>query len=131
VSEGVMTYAQCMDEADKRGLDVRVPKNNELFIDIDSEEQLAMFHRQLAVFLKRTDAAWSMRPSPGGLPYHVHIVVTLTKRVVTNAERILLQAVLGSDPMRELLSWERIEIGDPHPTLFFEKRVPAVLVEDK
>ena len=127
MSEGVMTYAQCMDEADKRGLDVRVPKNNELFIDIDSEE-LTTFHRQLAVFLKRTDAAWSVRPSPSGKPYHVHIVVTLTKRTVTNGERILLQAVLGSDPMRELLSWERIGIGDPHPTLFFEKRVPAVLV---
>ena len=36
-------------------------------------------------------------------------------------EHLFLQAVLGSDPVRELLSWGRARNGCPYPTLFFEK----------
>lgn len=36
-------------------------------------------------------------------------------------EKLFLQAVLGSDPVRELLSWGRARNGCPYPTLFFEK----------
>ena len=40
---------------------------------------------------------------------------------VANVERIALQAVLGSDRMREFLSLYRHLNGDTDPTLFFEK----------
>lgn len=39
-----------------------------------------------------------------------------------NVQRLFLQAVLGSDPVRELLSWGRARNGCPHPTLFFERK---------
>ena len=39
--------------------------------------------------------------------------------VVSEMERCLLQALLGSDPKRELLSWNRI--GAEVVTCFFEK----------
>jgi hypothetical protein len=35
-------------------------------------------------------------------------------------EKLFLQAALGSDPVRELLSWGRARNGCPYPTLFFE-----------
>ena len=60
-----------------------------------------------------------VRPSPSGRPGRHHVVVTMP-RPVSPMERIALQAILGSDPIREMLSWFRIERGIEEPTIFFE-----------
>ena len=49
-----------------------------------------------------------------------HIVVTLP-RDITNIERLLWQAILGSDLRREAHSYRNMLRGDERPTLFFEK----------
>lgn len=41
---------------------------------------------------------------------------------VWEMEKLFLQAALGSDPVRELLSWGRARNGCPYPTLFFEEK---------
>jgi hypothetical protein len=46
----------------------------------------------------------------------------LGPRDLTPIERVTLQTILGSDPKREFLSFNRIENGDEHPTLFFERK---------
>jgi hypothetical protein len=54
-------------------------------------------------------------PIIGGIPgFH---------RSLPGLERLFLQVCLGSDPVRELLSWGRARNGAPYPTLFFEKTV--------
>lgn len=50
---------------------------------------------------------------------HRHITLTLSNNI-SDVERILLQAILGSDPKRELLSYIRILRNIPQPTAFFE-----------
>jgi|ERR1700722_139612 len=109
-------------EAEERGCVVVVPKANELFVDIDTKEQFDMFTRCLEV-LRRTEkctATWT--ESPSGEPHHFHMIVSLERDVKDPLERITLQACLGSDPMREMLSWQRYKCGDNVPTLFFEKK---------
>lgn len=113
--------SEAIAEAQANGLYVRWPGKRELLIDIDSCEGKATFEKNfkildqyfLGMVVKR-------EPSRSGDDCHEHITVGLPL-AVSPIERIALQAALGSDPTRELLSYGRYIDGDPHPTLFFEK----------
>jgi hypothetical protein len=59
-------------------------------------------------------AKW--KPSKSGLP-HRHVVVASPRNMLSPAKRIALQAILGSDPLREMLSMFRYLNGDPYPSL--------------
>lgn len=117
------TLEEAIDIASAKGCVVRIPGPRELFLDIDSEEANANFERLRkacpAGLIGRVDRT----PSPSGRPGHYHIVVTLLRDLKSDSERVLLQACLGSDPMRELLSWRRIENGSDSASvsIFFEK----------
>lgn len=108
------------------GFVVRYPDTDELYIDIDDEQQYAAFLKSWAIF-ERDMAGVQMlgkptyteTPSRSGLPSR-HIIVALPFEV-TDEERIMWQAALGSDPVRELLSALRHQRGDVHPTLFVER----------
>lgn len=98
------------------------PQPNELQLDIDSEEDYARFERVFYLLVALTDADIGCKtaPSKSGLPRrHVTISLPFT---VTDVERILLQACLGSDGRRELYGFRRWLAGDPQPTVFIEKR---------
>jgi hypothetical protein len=122
----VKTYAEVRSEiaheqAKKLGLVVVEPKPNELFVDLDSEEQCAAFDKCIAIFEKRHRCLWTKRPSPSGEPHHFHVRVRLLAETIDAQTRVLYQATLGSDPVRECLSLQRLALGDTMPTLFFEK----------
>jgi len=108
-------------KAEKKGLKVIVPEDNQLQIDIDDENQLAVFEERIKKLkthnfeIKDVKIQESISGSP-----HRHIYITLEEHF-TDLERIFLQLFLGSDPVRELLSYERIREGDEYPTLFLEK----------
>jgi hypothetical protein len=108
-------------EATKKECIIVRPKANELFIDIDNESQLGSFSKAIQVFAKTHVCTYQTRPSSSGKPNRYHIVVTLDQETVDARTRILYQAVLGSDPVREILSLLRLEKDDPMPTIFFEK----------
>ncbi len=104
-----------------KGLRVVYPASSELQIDIDSTEQLNTFWRLLAVFARnRSVTGVRVSPSPSGRDGRYHVTVTLGVNLVDAMQRVCLQSLLGSDPVREMLSWERVLNADPHPTLFFE-----------
>jgi hypothetical protein len=80
------------------------------------------FDRGMDVMIKHFNAqVIKSTPSRSGLPKR-HLIVRLN-RPVSNAERIALQAALGSDPVREILGIVRVQHNDPHPTLFLESKV--------
>src|ERR1700733_13072486 len=111
-------------EAEKRGHRIVAPLANQLFIDIDTKEQLEHFIQAVGVVNERPDVEPLIKryvdaPSPSGEPFHRHITVTLVRDVEDERERILYQALLGSDPMRELLSYQELRMGDACPTVFF------------
>ncbi len=117
------TLAEALAIAAEKGCVVRVPGPRELFIDIDSEEANANFERLLKACPPGLVERFERAPSPSGAPGHYHVVVLLSRDVKSDTERVLLQAVLGSDPMRELLSWRRIENGSDSASvsIFFER----------
>lgn len=116
------------EQAERDGnLEVILPAANELQIDIDNEDNEQFFHQNLPKVSEYVGVyTWEEGPSRSGEPERKHITVKLN-RDVTPLERILLQAVLGSDLRRELLSYCRWTIDDPHPTLFFEKKFAGFL----
>ncbi len=112
------------------GFIVIYPKNNELLIDLDTEEQVSQFERLITILSENYpelivpqtidgresySISWT---SKGGEPGK-HVKITLS-RDLSPIERIAFQAALGSDPVRELLSLIRLEKRDFKPTLFVE-----------
>lgn len=104
------------------GLRVRLPADDELFVDIDSDEA---FNTMVAMrdVLRESGFGLTLRwitDSKSGYP-HQHVCL-VAWRALTPLERVALQACLGSDRKRELLSFLRIEEKtDRPPTVFFEK----------
>jgi hypothetical protein len=114
---GMRTETEAVTLAESRGCVVVRPQPNELFVDIDSARQWERF-QQTIVFFK--EWRWVATASPSGKEGRKHVIVTLPE-AVDEATRILYQAILGSDPHRELLSWKRLQAGEKAPTIFFEK----------
>ncbi len=102
------------------GRQVVTPQPNQLFIDIDSTEDRAAFGLMLGLLQQFEEAAVVYdKPSPSGKPGHSHVIVELT-HPVTNEQRIMLQAALGTDRKATFFQAMRIQANDPIPTLFFE-----------
>lgn len=115
-----LTLAYSQAKAKQKGCDVRMPKPSELFIDLDTDEAFALFEAQWKIFTEHVVATHVVTPSQSGLP-HRHVVVLLPFVVKTEIERVLMQAMLGSDPKRELLSWVSIHTGkNLTPSILFE-----------
>lgn len=108
------------EDAKARGCVVIKPKPKELFIDIDREADLVWFLKSIDRVANWLPCTWEVKDSPSGVAGRHHVYVTF-ERDLSVWERVALQAVLGSDRTRELLSVLRILSGDPNPTLFFEK----------
>ena len=132
-SEAVLDYMlhtepnsqRAIDEAAKLGMDVVFPENNQLQLDIDNDEAYGYMNSVLDVIeLHWNVVDFEEHPSKSGLPKR-HVTITLGKEI-SDTERVLLQACLGSDRKRELLSYLQVLNGDAHPILFIEKRQLAL-----
>lgn len=132
VSEFIAPNSQrAIEQAKQEKLEVVFPKKNQLQLDIDNDAAYAVYEAHYDI----VDGYWGIsytdeQPSRSGKPGKKHITVTLS-REVTNKERIALQAFLGSDLKREVLSFVQEEEGDPHPTLFLEKPAQKLLEAPK
>lgn len=132
------------DAARDNDLDIVLPANNEITLDIDRpwpdaigeayikhpddsvlrlllfghiySDKVSTLMRALTDYLPIESAeAWK---SHGG---NTHVVLTLLQDLTPQA-RIALQAVLGSDPIRELLSLVRVENDCQDPIALFRPR---------
>jgi hypothetical protein len=128
VSEFIAPNSQrAIEQAKAEKLDVVFPEKNQLQLDIDNDTAYAVYKAHYDI----VDGYWGIeyaneQPSRSGTPGKKHITVTLTVEV-SNKDRIALQAFLGSDLKREVLSFIQEEDGDPHPTLFLEKPATPLL----
>lgn len=113
------TRMEFIKEVEACGEKIIYPSEWELFIDIDTEEQFNKHEQLWDMFLRFNAAQRTIYPSRNGLPGR-HIIVSLARKV-SDYERITLQACLGSDQVRELLSLQRLHNNDLPATLFIEK----------
>lgn len=109
------------ERAAKLGLKVVTPEADELFLDIDTEDSLKIFHERMERLNKIMKPSFIINPSASGEVGHYHIYVKLPRDIKSEQERIFLQIYLGSDPAREFWGWARTLKSDKCPTLFFER----------
>jgi hypothetical protein len=104
--------------AAERNCELVVPDDYTLLVDLDDGAQLNQ--RVLTVIRERCGVlkteSWPSR-SGTGTHYRIHLVVALSQ-----GDRLLLQAVLGSDPMKECLSVFRAWAGHETPSVLFKPR---------
>ncbi len=110
-----------------RGQVVVEPKPNELFVDIDSRAGLETFWKTVG-WLEDLVTGYDIKDSK--TKDHKHIVVRLSRDVKDAFERIGLQAILGSDNLREVLSWRNAVHQSGRPTCFFEAK-PGTVQQDE
>jgi len=111
--------SEAIKEAEENGGEVLFPSPNQLYLDLDSEESVNLFLNNLNMLdrhISINQCGYQESRTPG----KYHGIVELNAPVMSDMERVLLQAILGSDPKREFLSYMRILKRDPHPTLFIE-----------
>ena len=113
-----LSYDHAVSVAAERGQTILEPADNELFIDLDTEDAYEDFLAAYEILNDQEPMIWVAYTSKSGPP-HRHVRVRL-ERSVTPQERIMLQAILGSDRKREALSYLRMKVGNEHATLFFE-----------
>lgn len=93
-----------------------------LLLDIDTPEQLLKSHICLAAVVKSkklTIKEITYTISKGGKGWHLY--VRLAEPIPASQDRSLIQALLGSDSVRETQGWWRAQAGDLSPILFWEK----------
>lgn len=119
---GIPTTASAFQKAEDQNLEIVYPRSNELQLDIDTEEAYTYFHENKWILDQWFKIrAITERLSKSGWPKR-HITVELGTKLTT-VTRILLQAVMGSDKKRELLSFVMYaKGGEKKPTLLLEKK---------
>lgn len=105
--------------AKREGLNLVLPKDSEIFVDIDDEADYLSMKMILGV-LQKNDIDITIDKETISKSGNNHVYLSIN-RTLTPLERVCLQACLGSDRKREVLSLLRIWImpGLP-PTTFFE-----------
>lgn len=105
-------------------LSIVVPADNELQLDIDSPkiENLNRYEQVLEILnqFNKIKSSKNTKSKSGNL----HVTLTLD-HAVSAVERVLLQACLGSDPIREILTYKNILDGSDRPQFLFEKEANA------
>jgi hypothetical protein len=109
------------DLAAKENLAVVYPGEDEVLIDIDNEHSFQVYLKHKYVIAKHLGVL-SENVQPSRNKKEGRHVTLKMKSPVTELERIAIQACLGSDRMRETLGFIQYKNGDPHPTLFLEKK---------
>lgn len=117
------TLERAIELAAEKNCRVRYPAPNELFLDIDNDDDFEHFEAALAILRTHIEVdGFDVTVSRSGVPNR-HIVVRLVRPVANDMERVLLQAVLGSDRVHEMLSLIAMKKGTmTHPTLLFEPK---------
>ena len=117
---GEPNSARAVREAKENGLVVVYPEDNQLQIDIDSDRAFGIF-LEMKHLLERYFVVTNVTVSysRSGHPKR-HVTVTLAQPI-NDYQRIALQTLMGSDRVREFLSYIQLRQNDPHPILFIEK----------
>jgi len=122
-----------VEAAEKQDCVCIFPAPNQLFLDLDTEEQYQYFRRRYRDITKYTSLRIEVEESlsKSGYP-HRHIILTFfdvssrnftyVPRNFTEHERIAYQVMFGSDPVREGLNAQRVMLGVANPTCLFKPK---------
>jgi hypothetical protein len=110
-------------KAEEKGFEVVMGHDQLLLLDLDGEAAQARFHEQLELVNRMfgVDGYQKWASKSGG--DHQHVLVYL-KTPATLQERVAIQAAMGSDPIREILTLIRARNGIVEPSRLFRPKKP-------
>jgi len=119
-------YVECdlAELAEERGCDLIVADERTLLLDLDNDHARRVFDRNLPK-VKDKYPVESVERYPSRSVGHEHVIVGLLHPVPDATTRLLLQAALGSDATRELLSLYRVKRNHSTPSVLFRPRANA------
>lgn len=114
-----------MEVAESMGWEINFGSPTLLLIDVDKEENLIKVHQCLHVYQQSLEHGEfediRFTKSKSGIGYHIYVYLHEDDRINDDTQRIMTQAMLGSDPLREILGVKiRVDHNDKTPSLFFE-----------
>lgn len=112
-------------EMEAQGLVAVDPAEDELQLDIDSEAEWERHDKAWAVFCRNYGVVDRLIVLSRNGNRHVYVALPFE---VDAWQRIAWQGALGSDPLRELLSGKRLQMGDSRPTLLIETEESAAAI---
>lgn len=104
----------------QEGYSIFYPEENELLLDIDSENDLQRCKLSISRMEDELQEDLPFTVFESKTPGHYHVSIKFPRKI-DMLERIALQAVLGSDRVREMLSLFRLWQGEAHPSLLARK----------
>lgn len=119
--DGGLGFDRALKSAQEKNCTIELADDFTLQLDIDNDEDFETFIEQINTLNNLGIVSWNgwnCRPSRSG---NRHITVALIDPLPV-LSRILLQACLGSDRTRELLSLARVLKGQEHPILLFRPK---------
>jgi hypothetical protein len=118
------TWQQTIQRAQERGATIEPANPQLLQIDIDSPEAYERFNELIEMWenIPQLPRLGRVLVRTSRTPGHKHITIELPRRyrVMT---RILMQALLGSDLRREMLSYASHRNQHPQPIVLFRQRL--------
>lgn len=118
LASGPVDLSNARRDADARGLEMYEPKDREFLVDLDDTESqyvmeaLIPLARRVGIDVRLTKITRSQHGNK-----HAYLEVPFP---LTALERLLLQAVFGSDRKRELLAFARYRKGIEPTSVLFE-----------
>lgn len=108
-------------DAEAQGREVIRSTDTTLLLDFDNGSQQEQYGRMLERLQRalpgvQETVRWTSKSGRG-----VHVMLSLPKPL-TVTERLLLQAVLGSDPTREMLGLMLLHSGVENPIMLFKPK---------
>jgi len=119
VYSGGLDNEKAFEKAKEEGCKVVIPDDHTLTLDIDAPCLPSSYYKMInKLYQHFTIKESKVTFSKSG---NLHVYLTFQESF-TDTEKILLQALLGSDPVRELMSFLRVRKGNlGHAILMFEK----------
>jgi len=103
-----------------KGFQIVDSDDGTLTLDLDGPDAIErftlLFEKAAELFELTVIDRWESKSGPG----HEHVVVRCDKQPRDVVWRIALQAILGSDPVREVLALKRLENGVAEPSQLFK-----------
>ena len=114
-------YEESRRRAQERGLTVRTAGSQEIFLDLDTPESRRRFYAMLPILQKNFKVKnWFAEYSSSR---NIHVTINMDEYILQDA-RLALQAILGSDPVKEMLTLRRSMDNIQGAVMLFRTPVP-------
>ncbi len=118
--DGFLTPPQMLERATSLSCELVVPRPDQLLLDIDTPAQMQLFQSMRSRFTGKLPhtpkiigmVEWRSRNG------NTHVLVDLDRHIQP-LQRVLFEALLGSDPGRALAAQAAVMMGSPQPSVLF------------